>query len=215
MIEIPFDRCTIVSTLNFSQITDRLESAIYDPNFVSQSNSSNTRKYPAYFGKIQGYKFSATRIIGHKYLHLPAFLFPTIEGKINSLHHGYEIYLSVKMHNITFALLLVWLGGLFTTIPAILDNIFVVSKNNQYLTTVGIIPLVFVVVISYFYLDAWRATKFFRTLFIKKFTAYVNNRDFTEAVGNSGFGRQPELSGALSTTDLLRKNLPSFPDRKH
>jgi hypothetical protein len=214
-IKIPFDRCTIVSTLNFSQITDRLESAIYDPNFLSQSNSENIPKHQSYFGRIEGYKFSATRLVGHKYLHLPAFLFPTIEGNINSLHHGYEISLVVRIHNLTLALLLVWLGGLFTVIPSLLDNIFVGVKNYQYLTTVEIVPLVFAAIAAYFYLDAWRATKFFRTLFIKKFRTAINDRVVNLPIEPSGFQLQPEeLSGSLSSTDLLRKNLPSFPDRK-
>jgi hypothetical protein len=56
-------------------------------------------------------------------------LSPTIEGKIDSLHHGYEIFLTIKLQNITFTLLLTWLGGIFTTIAAVLDRILVDAEN--------------------------------------------------------------------------------------
>jgi hypothetical protein len=210
MIKIPFDRCVIVTTLDFAQITDRLESAIYDPKFSSESHLNKTPNQQSYLGQIRGYKFSATRIVGHKYLHLPGFLFPTIEGDINSLHHGYEISLAIKLHNITFVLLLTWLGGLFTIIPSIFDNIFIGTRNYQYLTIVQAIALVYIATIAYFYLDAWQATKFFKTLFVKKFKSSIENPIVTTPTRDPD-SQIPQTGGAPSPTDLLRKNLPSFP----
>jgi hypothetical protein len=210
MIRIPFDRCVIITTLNFAQIADRLESAIYDPSFSAQQNTHTLSTNQRYFGQIEGFKFLANRIIGSKYFHLPAFLSPTIEGKIDSLHHGYEISLAIKLHNITVALLLTWLGGLFATLSSVFDNIFTGTKNYQYVTIVQIIALVYLVVIVYFYFEAWRATKFFRTLFVKKFVGNIESGVVDRAMWHSNFDLQ-DVSKSRAVGDLLRKNLPSFP----
>jgi hypothetical protein len=163
MIKIPFDSCVIVSTLDFLQITQRLESAIDVGSAVDRAKIDSLETAPSdleptqhrYFGQIQGFKFSATRLVGHKYFHLPAFLFPTIEGDINSLHHGYEILLDVKLHNITFALMLTWLGGLLATIAPALDNLLGGSKNYQYLTIVEIFALIYVAIVIHFYVETY------------------------------------------------------------
>jgi hypothetical protein len=219
MIKIPFDRCVIVSTLDFAQITERLESAIYDPSFQSSSNTEGNSTHQRYLGQIQGFKFLANRIVGYKYLHLPIFLSPTIEGKIASLHHGYEISLAIKLNNITVVLLLTWLGGLFTVLSSILDNILIGSSNDRYLITVGITAIVYILVIAYFYFDAWRATKFFRTLFVKRFAVargdeVVDSRSeyLSQPSWHCGFDF-PEASNSRSSIELLRQNLPSFPTR--
>jgi hypothetical protein len=210
MIRIPFDRCVIITTLNFAQIADRLESAIYDPIFSAQQNTNSPPTNQRYFGQIQGFKFFANRIIGYKHFHLPAFLSPTIEGKIDSLHHGYEISLAIKLHNMTVALLLTWLGGLIATLSSVFDNIFTGTKNYQYVTTVQIIALVYLVVLAYFYFEAWRATKFFRTLFVKKFAGNIDSGIVDRAMWHSNFDLK-DVSKSRSIGDLLRKNLPSFP----
>ena len=209
MIRIPFDRCVIITTLNFAQIADRLESAIYDQSFSSQ-NTDSPPTNQRYFGQIQGFRFLANRIVGYRYFHLPAFLSPTIEGKIDSLHHGYEISLVIKLHNITVALLLTWLGGLFATLSSVFDNIFTGTKNYQYLAIVQIIALVYLVVIVYFYFEAWRGTKFFRTLFVKKFVGNIERGVVDRAMWHSNFDLQ-DVRTSRSIGDLLRKNLPSFP----
>lgn len=210
MIRIPFDRCVIITTLNFAQIADRLESAIYDPIFSAQQNTNSPPTKQRYFGQIQGFKFLANRIIGYKHFHLPAFLSPTIEGKIDSLHHGYEISLVIKLHNMTVALLLTCLGGLFATLSSVLDNIFAGIRNYQYVTTVQVIALVYVVVIAYFYFEAWRATKFFRTLFVKKFVGNIDSGVVDRAMWHSNFDLK-DVRKSRAVGDLLRKNLPSFP----
>jgi hypothetical protein len=212
MIRIPFDRCVILTTLDFAQILDRLESAIYDPNFLSQSDPKIAPKYQHYFGQIQGFKFLANRIVGYKYFHLPAFLSPTIEGKIDSLHHGYEISLTIKLNNITVALMLTWLGGVLTAISSVLDNILADSKNYQYLTTLEIIIFGYLLVVAYFYFEAWRATKFFRTLFVKRFAGTIESGVVDRSIWRSDFNFQ-DVRKSRSLTDTLRKNLPSFPDR--
>ncbi len=210
MIRIPFDRCVIISTLNFAQITDRLASAIYDPDFSLQQNTNSTHSEPYYFGQIQGFKFLATRIIGFKHFHLPSFFAPTIEGKIDSLHHGYEISLAVKLHNVTVALLLTWLGGLFATLSSVLDNVFTGTKNYQYVTLVQIVALVYILEIAYFYFEARRSTKFFRTLFIKKFAGNIDRGVVDRSMWHPDFDLQ-DIGKSRAIGDLLRKNLPSFP----
>ncbi len=210
MIRIPFNRCEIVSTLNFAQITDRLESAIYDPNFRSPQDTNNSPSNQHYFGQIQGFQFLATRIIGHKYFHLPAFFSPAIEGKIDSLHHGYEISLAIKLNDITVALLLTWLGSLLATLSSVVDNVIAGSKNYQYLTAIQAFALVYVLVIAYFYFEAWRATKFFRTLFVKKFAGNIDRAVVDRAMWHSDFDLR-DVSQSRAIGDLLRKNLPSFP----
>ncbi len=210
MIKIPFDRCVILTTLDYAQITNRLESAIYDSSFSAQSSVDRAPKQQRYFGQIQGFKFLANRIIGHRYWHLPAFLTPTIEGKIDSLYHGYEISLTVKLNSITFALLLTWLGGLFTTISSVIDNILTGSKNYQYLTTIQIIAGVYLLIIAYFYFEAWRATRYFRTLFIKELVGAVSSQVVARSMWNDNYDDE-RFGDIQSTTDLLRQNLPSFP----
>lgn len=219
MINIPFNRCVIVTTLNFAQITDRLESAIYDPQFLPSIDRGSMGRTQCYLGKIQGFKFLATRIIGFRNFHLPLFLSPTIEGKIDSLHHGYEISLQLKLQNITIALLLTCFGGLLTTISAILDNMLTGTKNYQYLTTIEMIIIAYLVVLPYFYFAAGRETKFFKTLFIKGFAA-ASDSDFNTARSSWGGDFQLQRVGNASgsggygselVTDFLLKNLPSIP----
>jgi hypothetical protein len=228
MIKIPFDQCVILTTLDFAQITDRLESAIYVGAATTENSHARRQSLSAgaspqsaktklkrqhFFGQIQGFKFLANRIVGHKYLHLPAFLSPTIEGNINSLHHGYEISLAVKLHNITCAILLTWLGGLLTTISPMLDNVLVDSKNYQYLTAVQIIATVYVAVVIYLYFDAWRTTRFFRSLFVKGFTGATKIIYEDRSMWSSDLSdlQLQEVSNASEPTNLLRRNLPSFP----
>jgi hypothetical protein len=210
MIKIPFDRCVILTTLDFAQITDRLESVIYNPHSPSLQidGSSSTRQ--RFLGEIRGFKFLATRILGHKYLHLPRFLAPAIEGKIDSLHHGYEISLSIKLHNITCVLLVTWLGGVFVAASSVLDSVFMGIKNSQYVTILSIVIFFYLAVLAYLYVEAWSATKFFRTLFVRGLTSTTEMIQTVRSTVN--FDLQPQPSGDLST-DQLRKNLPSFPDQ--
>jgi hypothetical protein len=210
MIKIPFDRCVILTTLDFTQITDRLESVIYNPHSPSFQIDGSSSTHQRFLGEIRGFKFLATRILGHKYLHLPRFLAPAIEGKIDSLHHGYEISLSIKLHNITCVLLVTWLGGIFVAASSVLDNMFMGIKSSQYLTTVEIVVFFYLAVLTYLYLEAWSATKFFRTLFVRGLTGTAEIINAARSTVN--FDRQTQPSGDLST-DQLRKNLPSFPDR--
>lgn len=218
MIRIPFDRCVILSTLDFTQITDRLDSAIYDPNFRSLSADNSVPKHQRYVGQIRGFRFLATPIIGHKYLHLPFFLSPTISGKIDSLHHGYEISLAVRLSNLTFTLLLTCLGGLLTTLSSVFDNILGDSKNYQYLATWQIATIFYIAVLAYFYFSAWQATKFFRNLFAQGFAVNTQRNVVAPPAWNSDFGIQEvedfqwrTSAPTPSSTDWLRKNLPSFP----
>jgi hypothetical protein len=220
MIKIPFDSCVIVSTLDFLQINQRLESAIYvrsaaDRAGIDALETDTLDRQPSpqrYFGQIQGFKFSATRLVGSKYFHLPEFLFPTIEGDINSLHHGYEILLDVKLHSITFALMLAGLGGLLATIAPALDNVFSGSKNDGYLTIVAIFALLYVAFISHLCADAWQTKKFFRNLFVKRFALKpVADLEISQPPEwNSEFQFQ-DAGNVRSSTELLRQNLPSFP----
>jgi hypothetical protein len=220
MIKIPLDSCVIVSTLDFSQITQRLASAIHVKSAADragidalETDTLDLQPSPQrYFGQIQGFKFSATRLVGSKYFHLPAFLFPTIEGDINSLHHGYEILLDVKLHSITFALMLAGLSGLLATIAPALDNIFGGSKNDEYLTIVEIFALLYVAYVIHFCVDAWQAKKFFRNLFVKKFALKpIADLEVAQPPGWSSEFQFQDAGKVRSSTELLRQNLPSFP----
>ncbi len=213
MIKIPFDRRVILTTLDFAQITDRLETAIYDPDFSSRSSDNRIPKHQRYFGRIQGLRFMATRIVGHKYFHIPAFLVPTIEGKIESLYRGYEISLTLKLNEITFAVLLTWLGGLLTTISAVLDNIFADSRNYRYLTIVLALAGLYILVIAYCYFEAWRARRFFKQLFTNRFEWASGDRDVDNSTWQPEFDFE-EVGDLRSIATLLRQNLPSFPARQ-
>jgi hypothetical protein len=220
MIKIPFDRCVILTTLDFAQVTDRLKSAIYDPDLPWEATDLNSPKHQSYFGQIRGFKFLATQIIGHKYLHLPIFLSPTIEGNINSLQYGYEISLAVRLNNITFVLLLTCLGGILTTISSVLDNMFGLAKNYQFLTTVQVSIFCYILVLAYLYFSAWRTIQFFRTLFAQGFIGITQIGIPDRQSWNSALQLQ-EISDfparipqeQKSSIDWLRHNLPSFPPR--
>ena len=204
MIKIPFDRCVILTTLDFDRIMDRLESAIYDQRFQFQPNSRRTPNRQRYYGELQGFKFTATRTIGSKYLHLPGFLIPSIEGKIQQIYKGYEISLSVKLHDLTFMFLLTWLGALFTfTVSSLLDNIVGEVKDSGYLVDVGISVGIYLLAIAYIYYAAWRAVKFFKSLFTQRLLGTTNI-----TIGNTGW--QPQIR-QISSVDWLKRNLPSFP----
>ena len=237
MIRIPFPQCVILTTLDFAQITHRLESAIYAgetqlpaarsvaPGTLPSAGSSAdlpkseshalvkiNPKQQHFFGEIQGFKFLATRIIGYKYLHLPRFLLPTIEGKINSLYHGYQITLCIKIHQITLILLLTWLGGLFTATSSIIGNILAGIDLERFLAPIEYIALAYVVALAYLYLDAWLSTKFFKNLFVRGFVGATANTVASSPVWSSEL-QYPQMGGGRSSTDWLRKNLPSFPNR--
>jgi hypothetical protein len=206
---MPFDRCVIPSTLDFAQITNRLESAIYDPSFSAPRDAGSVKKQQRYFGQIRGFKFWATRIIGYKYFHVPAFLLPTIEGRLESLYYGHEILLTVKLHSITVTLLLTCLGGLFTVCSSVVDSIVAGTRNDLYLTSVAIATLIYLLSIVYFYVSAWQTTKFFRKLFAQGFA----ETSALVMVKRSGWDDdlQLESMGARgSSPDWLRKNLPSL-----
>lgn len=215
MIKIPFDSCVIVSTLDFSQITQRLESAIYVSSAADRSRTDSLDLTPPqqrYLGQIQGFKFAATRLIGHKHFHLPACLFPTIEGNINSLHHGYEILLDVKLQNATFAMLIAGLGGILATIAPVLDRILGGSRDDRYLTTVAISILLYLALIVHFYVDARRAKRFFRSLFAKGFALKpIVDLDVPPPPARNADFQFQDVGSSRSSTELLRQNLPSFP----
>jgi hypothetical protein len=201
MIRIPFNRCIVPTTLDFARIVERLESAIYvDPAsdlsalpLTILDDRNKSPRHQGYIGQIGSFRFSATRIIGHKYFHLPTFLSPTIEGQIDSLHRrGYEISLIVKIQKATLVLLLAGLGGIFTAISSVLDSILADIKNYQFLTNVEFFGCLYLVLLAYLYFDAWRTIEFFRHLFVQRLELQIQNR-------------------VRSTADLLRENLPSFP----
>ncbi|PSB55156.1 hypothetical protein C7B77_15950 [Chamaesiphon polymorphus CCALA 037] len=235
MIRIPFPQCVILTTLDFAQITDRLASAIYVgetqsptpmrisqdalpsadsavalPNMDSHSLVKVNPKQQHFIGEIQGFKFLATRIIGHKYLHLPKFLVPTIEGKINSLYHGYQLTICIKIHQITLILLLTWLGGLFTATSSIISNIVAGIDRGRFLVPLELFALAYVLVLGYLYFEAWRSTKFFQNLFVRGFAGATSTPSVSSSVWSSDL-QVSEMGGGRSSTDWLRKNLPSFP----
>lgn len=212
MIKIPFDRCVILTTLDFDRIMDRLESAIYDQRFQYEQNTKGTPKRQLYYGQLEGFKFVATRVIGSKYLHLPGFLMPTIEGKIQQLYNGYEISLAVKLNSLTFMLLVTWLGALFTfTVSSLIDNILGEVKDFAYLTDVGISIGLYLLTIGYIYFASWRATQFFRSLFTQRLLGTTNivtaNHSSWPPVG---IHRKQQIL-QRSSVDWLKRNLPSFP----
>jgi hypothetical protein len=224
MINIPFNRCVVVTTLNLVQIIDRLQGAIYDPHFVSSTTVERNPRPESYQGKIQGFKFSATRIITYKDFHLPIFLSPTIEGKIASLYHGYEIALTMKVQSITVALLLTCVGGLAMAISTVLDPILTDPENYQNSSAFQLIVLGLIAVLGYFYFAAYRETKFFKSLFIKGFKVATQpaavsslhwSEDLFQEVGHysepdlftaepvTGWLSEPDLSTAESVTGWL------------
>jgi hypothetical protein len=82
-------------------------------------------------------------------------------------------------------------------------------KSYQYLTILQVVVFFYLVVLIYLYFEAWSATKFFRTLFVRSLAGTTGIINATRSTVN--FDHYPQ-SGDLST-DQLRKNLPSFPDR--
>ncbi len=207
MIEIPFDRCVIFSTLEFDEITDRLASAIHDPHLRLAPELNKKYKHQRYYGWVGGCKFLATRILGHKYFHLPMFLSPTIKGNIVALQRGYEISLSVNLQNLTFVLLLAWMGGLITTFSFVLDKVLGNISNDRYFVTVGISFLLYLITIGYFYFASWRATRFFKYLFVQKLTG------FAKPAPQPWVPTLPKVGAPSSATDWIRANLPSFPSK--
>jgi hypothetical protein len=210
MIKIPFDRCVILTTLDFDRIIDRLESEIYDRRLENRPKPKRSARWQHYYGELRGFKFTATRIIGFKYLHLPGFLLPTIEGTIDQLYNGYEISLDVKLHTWTAIGLLTWLGGLFTfTASSILDNVLGEVRDYRYLTDVSISISLFLLTVFYLYFSSWRATKFFKALFAQRL---LGTRDIVapQTQWQPTLQRQ-KLALQRSSIDWMRRNLPSFP----
>ncbi len=211
MIKIPFDRCVILTTLDFDRIMDRLESAIYDRRFQYQPNKKRTPTRQRYYGQLEGFKFVATRTIGSKYLHLPGFLIPSIEGKIQQLYNGYEISLVVKLNSLTFMLLLTWFGALFTfTVCSLLDNVLGDVQDSGYLTDVGISVAIYLLMIAYIYFASWRSTKFFKSLFAQRLLGTTNIVMTSNPSWQPGIHRKQQIL-QRSSVDWLKRNLPSFP----
>jgi hypothetical protein len=211
MIKIPFDRCVILTTLDFDRIIDRLESEIYDRRLENRPKTKRAARWQHYYGELSGFKFTATRIIGIKYLHLPGFLLPTIEGKIDQLYNGYEISLDVKLHTWTFIALLTWLGGLFTfTASSILDNVLGEVRDYRYLTDVSISISLFLLTVFYLYFASWRGTKFFKALFAQRLLGTTSIVAPQTTQWQPSLQRQ-QLALQRSSIDWMRRNLPSFP----
>ncbi len=211
MIKIPFNRCVILTTLDFDRIIDRLESAIYDPRFSQIYGFGKTSNSQRYGGELHGFKFQATRMIGSKHIHVPLFLLPEVEGTIEQLHHGHEISLKVGLHNFTFMLLLTWFGGLFTfTTACIIDNVLGDVKDYRYLVDVGISLLIYLAMVAYFYFAAWRSTKFFKNLFAQRL---LGMRSQIPAAQND-WGADLQLQKIAiqrSAVDWMKTNLPALP----
>jgi hypothetical protein len=169
MIKIPFDRCVILTTLDFEQISERLATAIYDPRFPPR-DTSGARTQQRYSGYIRGFKFSASPLLGHKYLHLPSFLFPTIEGNIRALANGYEISLSAKLQNLTVTLFLTGLGGILTACSSAFEKVLLSIQDAPYARSLALAIFSYLAVVAYFYVASWQTTKFFKALFTQGLT---------------------------------------------
>jgi hypothetical protein len=169
MIKIPFDRCVILTTLDFEQISQRLATAIYDPRFPT-SDPSSSLKRQRYYGQIRGFKFFASQPIVFKHLYLPFFLFPTIEGNVNALATGYEISLTAKLQNLALILLLTGLGGILSTCAIGFERVLLNIHDALYTKSLVIFVLFYFSIIVYIYFAAWRTTRFFRSLFTEGLT---------------------------------------------
>ncbi|NJR32151.1 MAG: hypothetical protein HC778_03945 [Chamaesiphon sp. CSU_1_12] len=185
------------------------DSAVALPNMDSHSFVKVNPQQQHFIGEIQGFKFLATRIIGHKYLHLPRFLVPTIEGKINSLYHGYQLTICIKIHQITLILLLTWLGGLFTATSSIIGNIVAGIDRGLLLIPLEFIALAYILVLGYLYLEAWRSTKFFQNLFVRGFAGATSTPSVSSSVWSSEL-QMSEMGGSQSSTHWLRKTSHRF-----
>lgn len=169
MIKIPFDRCVILTTLDFEQISERLATVIYDPRFPPR-DPRNTLTQQNYSGQIRGFKFSASPLIGSKHIHLPFCLFPAIEGNIHALANGYEISLAAKLQNLTFILLLTGLGGILTACAISLENVLLNIQEAVYGRSLLISVLLYLATIAYFYFASWQTNRFFQSLFSQGLT---------------------------------------------
>jgi hypothetical protein len=211
MMKIPFDRCLIVTTLDFDRILDRLESAIYDSRFEPSYSFDRSPRKQRYYGEIRGFKFSATRTIGHKYVHLPSLFLPTIEGTIDQLHNGYEISLKVALHNWTCLLLLGWLGGLVTFVVAsMVDNVLGEIQAFQYLNDLLLSFSIYLAIVAYFYFAAWRGIKFFKSLFAQRLLTTSAIVLVTKPKWQMDLQYQ-QATFNRTAVDWMRVNLPSLP----
>ncbi len=213
-MKIPFDRCVILTTLDFDRILDRLESAIYDSRFQPSYDAYDFDKPPsnqAYYGELRGFKFSATRTIGFKHFHLPSFLLPTVEGRIDRLHNGYEISLSIDIHNFTCIIMLAWFGALFTfTASSILDNVLGEINDYSYLEDVPISLCLYLSIVAYFYFSARRATKFFKILFSQRLLGTSAIVLATKPKWQMDLQYQ-QATFSRTAVQWMRVNLPSLP----
>ncbi len=158
-----------MTTLDFEQISQRLATAIYDPRFPT-SDPISSLKRQRYYGRIRGFKFSASQPIVFKDLYLPFFLFPTIEGNVNALATGYEISLTAKLQNLTLILLLTGLGGILTACALASEKVLLHIHDALYTKSLAIFVLYYFSIIVYIYFAAWQTTRFFRSLFTEGLT---------------------------------------------
>jgi hypothetical protein len=169
MIKIPFEQCVVLTTLDFEQISERLATAIYDP-YCPPRDTSIARKHQRYSGHIRGYKFSASPLLGNKHIHLPFFLFPTIEGNILPLANGYEISLMAKLQNFTFILLLTGLGGILLACSIAFEEALLDIQDALNGSVLLISVIFYLFTIAYFYFVSWQTTRFFQALFTQGLT---------------------------------------------
>ncbi len=211
MIKIPFNRCLIVTTLDFDRILDRLESAIYDSRFEPSYSFDRSPRKQRYHGEIRGFKFLATRTIGHKYFHLPSLFLPTIEGTIAQVHNGYEISLKVALHNWICLILLGCLGGLVTFVTAsVVDNVLGEIQMYQYLNDLLLSLAIYLAIVAYFYLAAWRSIKFFKSLFAQRLLTTSAIVLVTKPKWQMELQYQ-QATFNRTAVDWIRVNLPSLP----
>lgn len=157
---LPFERLTIPTTLNFSEVLERLDEVVEPPKMF-RMNLLFRRPDKPYEGTISGNTFKISRIVHGR----NSFL-PVIEGEIHSESFGCSIAIKMTLYKVVIIFMLYWLSitgsfWIFALLAWLVDR----SVGPIFLPILGMFIFGWLLCLIPFKIEAKKTTKFLFNLF--------------------------------------------------
>ena len=157
---LPFERLTIPTTLNFSEVLETLDEVVEPPKRF-RMNLLFRRPHKPYEGTISGNNFKINRIIRGR----NSFL-PVIEGEISPESFGCSIEIKMNLHKFVLIFMIYWLSTtgsfwIFALLAWLVDR----SVGPIFLPILGMFIFGWLLCLIPFKLEAKATTKFLFNLF--------------------------------------------------
>jgi len=157
---IPFEDLTIITSLTFSEVLNRLDEVVTPPKLFRIIIPFGPPPAKPYEGTISGNTFKISRIITGR----NSFL-PIIEGYIHSQPFGCSIKIRMSLHKIVLAFMMLWLWttgsiGMFALFAWFVEP----SVGPIFLPILGMFLFAWVLCLIPFKIEAKSAIKFLSIL---------------------------------------------------